>query len=115
MTQGIDENTPGAQVFVENSNRPYANVVILTQQQPRQQLPALPIPNDRSIVIMSNPGNPPLSIVLVDGHQVSNTSWPLVPGQPVEYKVKDASSVFVGSVGPFPANGLIVNYTVEQD
>jgi len=110
-----DENHPGEQVFVENSKRPYANVVILTAQQPRQQLPALHIPNDREIVIMSNPGNPPLSIILVDGQQVSSTSYPLVPGQEVNYQVKDASSVFVGSVGPFPPGGLIVNYTVEQD
>jgi len=110
-----DDNNPGAEVFIENSKKPYANVVILTAQQPRQQLPALHIPNDREIVIMSNPGNPPLSIVLVDGQQVSNTSWPLVPGQEVNYQVKDASSVFVGSVGPFPPGGLIVNYTVEQD
>ena len=106
---------PLVQAFIENSKKPYANVVILTAQQPRQQLPALHIPNDRAIVLMSNPGNPPLSIILVDGQQVSNTSYPLVPGQDVSYRVKDASSIFVGSVGPFPAGGLIVNYTVEQD
>ena len=108
-------NASGVQAYVENSNRPYANRVILTAQQPRQQLPALPIPNDRAIVLLANPGNPPLSIILVDGQQVSDTSFPLVPGQPLEYKVKDASSIYVGSLGPFPAGGLIVNYTVEID
>ena len=110
-----EENAPVVQAFIENSNRVYANVVTLTAQQPRQQLPALHIPNDRAITIMSNPSNPPLSIVLIDGQQVSATSYPLVPGQDYSYKVKDASSIFVGSIGPFPPGGLIVNYTVEQD
>jgi hypothetical protein len=100
-------------VAVINSTKIRSGTIILTATQPIQQLPGFEIPDGRTILLMSNPGNPLASIIYVDGVQPSLTaitSWPLIPGQTVGYQVKNANAVWVAATATFP---LILNYTVE--
>ena len=103
------------QVIVPNSFRVLSNAIILTVNQPVQQLPNIKVPDMRQIQIMSNPGNAIGSVVLVDGLYVNQHSYPLAPGQTIGYAVKNANVIFVGVVGAalLAFLPLIVNYTVE--
>lgn len=105
--------TPPVKVVIPNNRGVRCNAITLTAKNPKQQLPGLAIPDGRALVIRSNPLNPALSVVLVDGISPSGTSWPLSRGESVSYHVKNASALWVGTDGALLP--LTVNYTVEVD
>lgn len=103
-------------VSIKNSTKVRSGILTLTQTQPVQQLPNLTIPDGRVLLILSDPGNPLISIIYVDGVQPSlasvATAWPLVPGQSVGYQVTNANCIWAASPANYP---LVLHYTVEVD
>ncbi len=110
-------NSNGTEVYLRNHRGIYSDAITLTRNTPIQPLPSHPIPDNVAIVVKNNSGNPAGLQVLVDGRKISSNSYPLLPGDSIPYYVTDASALFVGVLGPFPAgvNEVIVNYTFEID
>ena len=109
------KSSKAQEVWIANSDGIYCDTVILTPNQAKQQLPSRPVPPGRHVLVKSNPANPLASIILVDGRQVGDRSWPLVPNESVAYRVTDTGALYVGALTAVPPAGLVVNYTLEAD
>jgi len=126
QTQKIDEliltlgGTPAAA-----GEDPFANTrtftegqVICTVLNQGFQLPAIPIPKNKQLVVKGLPGN--VGWVFVASKQSDsqnvNVAWPLLPQEGLGFFVKDASEVWV--MAPPPPLGALndgIAYLVEQE
>jgi len=105
------------EVYVKNHRGINSDVLILTKNTPIYSLPAHDVPDNVAVVVKNNPGNPPGLQILIDGKKISETSYPLLPGDSIPYWVENTSRIYAGVVGPFPAgvDQVIVNFTHEID
>lgn len=109
-------NSNGTEVYTANYPRLTANTLTLTLQNPVQQLPASVVPEGVGVLIKSDPGNPPTSIILVDGIRPGPTSYPLTVNEEKLFYVKNTSELWVGARTPIPApGGLTICYIHEAD
>lgn len=78
------------------------------------RMPDIIIPDGMELVIKASPLNAVGSLIYVARSQADagnvNASWPLMPNEPISYKVKDANIFWIGS----NVIGSIAFYTVEQ-
>jgi len=75
----------------------------------------LMVPDGMSLLVRSDPFNPPASIVRVATNQFEalspDMSYPLLPGETISIHIKDAGEVHVSST----AAGAVVIFTTEQE
>jgi hypothetical protein len=100
--------------YPSNADRVSGGRLQLTGVLQAVKLPDLSIPDGFALVIKSHPTNPIGSFILVASSKTDatnqDTSWPLIPGESIAYKIKNASSIYVAAtVAP-----AYVSWTVEQ-
>ena len=103
------------EVIVVNSSKIYSGMVRLTANRSRMKLPDVPIPDGRVVLIKNNPNNPIGTIIYIDSEDITENSWPILPGEIIGYYTKNANAITVGVQTIAVGVTLLVNYTVEVD